>query len=391
MAKTILLAEDSVTIQKVVEMTFAAEDFDVMVAATGQDAVKLALANPPDIVIADLSMEGENGYDICSTLKSLDAHTDVPVLLLHGNASKFDEARARSVGANGEISKPFESQALIDRVKILCGVPVSASQVPAPPKARSVPTPEATDEIAFDTSALSPATKHIRPIKRQGPPPPPPPRKKGPPPPPPPRRKTEPGRGMEGQEAVDAFPLDVTPRPAPPPPRELVASAPSITIEAEMPTGSEISEPLPSFDNPDIPSAPERPPAVTIQGFIGSDLPPPPEGMSLPAPPPPPRPEAEVAPATKVMPEVEVTPTPDEATPTPDGPTPTPVVDEPTPVPELASAAAGGGSEMDAAMREAILKISREVIERVVWEIVPDLAEKIINEELDRLIEGKDE
>ena len=396
MAKTILLAEDSVTIQKVVEMTFAAEDFDVMVAATGQDAIKLALSNQPDIVIADLSMEGENGYDICSTLKSLDAHTDIPVLLLHGNASKFDEARARSVGANGEISKPFESQALTDRVKILCGVPVTASPVPAPAepaKAPPRPTPEATDEIAFDTSALSPATKPVHPTKRQGPPPPP--RKKGPPPPPP-RRRTEPGRSVEAQGQADAaFPLNATPRPTPPPARELVAAAPTITIEAEMPTGSDITEPLPSFDNPEIPSAPTRPPALTMQGFIGADLPPPPEGMSLPLAASPARPA--VAPAAEATPVVEAVPAVDEPTPTlkpvVDEPTPTlkPVVDEPTPKPAPKPEPVSAGGEMDAAMREAILKISREVIERVVWEVVPDLVERIINEELDRLIEGKEE
>ena len=400
MAKTILLAEDSVTIQKVVEMTFAAEDFDIVVASSGQEAVKLALANPPDIVLADLSMEGENGYDVCSTLKSLDVHSEIPVLLLHGNAAKFDEARARAVGANGEITKPFESQALIDRVKILCGVPVSDGQAPAPPPAPPTrpprPAPEATDEIAFDTSALSPATKPVRKTtQRQGPPPPPPPRKKGPPPPP--RRKTEPGPGVEDREAT--FPLDATPRPTPPSPRVLVAAEPSITIEAEPPSGDEITEPLPSFDSPDIPSAPPRQPAMTVRGFIGGDLPPPPQGMPLPVaatsipkaePTPTPVPTPDVAEPTPV-------PTPDVAEPTPvpmpdvaePTPVPTPDVAEPTPTPTPMAASPLG--EMDAAMREAILKICREVIEKVVWEVVPDLAERIINEELDRLVAGNDE
>jgi len=378
MAKTILLAEDSVTIQKVVEMTFAAEDFRIVTAASGQEAVKVALADPPDIVVADLSMEGENGYDICSTLKSLDAHHDIPVLLLHGNASKYDEGRAQAVGANGEITKPFESQTLIDKVKMLCGVPLgdvapAAKAPPPPPK----PRPEATDEIAFDTSALSPATRPPRPTKPAGPPPPPPPppKKKGPPPLP--RRKTAPGRPAE----EETFPLDATPRPAPPAPRELVAAEPAITIEAEMPDVDEAT-PLPSFDNPDIPPAiAPRAPAMTMQGFSGGDLPPPPPGMGLPAAEPP-----DQKPVSGTISTQEPTPA---STPTP---IPAPIPDEHTPLgTPIPKAPAMAVPEVDDAAREMIASIAREVIEKVVWEVVPDLAERIIREELDRLVEGKEE
>ena len=376
MAKTILLAEDSVTIQKVVEMTFAAEDFNIVVATSSQDAVKAALADPPDIVIADLSMEGENGYDICSTLKSLDAHVEIPVLLLHGNASKYDEGRAQAVGANGEISKPFESQTLIDKVKMLCGVPLgdaAPAVKPAPPPPK--PRVETTDEIAFDTSALAPATRPTRPTKPAGPPPPPLPRKKGPPPPPPPRRSTAPGRPVE----QEAFPLDATPRPRPPAPRELVASEPAITIEAEMPDANEVT-PLPSFDNPDIPPAVgPRPPAMTMQGFSGGDLPPPPEGMGLPAMMPP-----EQKPVSGTISAGEPTPTPT--------PRPAPLAEEHTPLGKpIPRAPSMVVPDVDDAAREMFAQIAREVIEKVVWEVVPELAERIIREELDRLVEGKEE
>ncbi len=347
MAKTILLAEDSVTVQKVIQMTFAAEDFTIIVAESGEDAIKVALETPPDIVIADLSLEGEDGYDICSSLKSIDQVANVPILLLHGSASQYSEGRAREVGADGEIAKPFESQTLIDRVKILCGVPVSAPVLRPQPARPAAPASAASGEISIDASSLgeAPSPKASRPTVKQGPPPLPPPRKKKGPPPPPPRRATSPGHAAEAPGGISSpsQAAEATGAAAPPDIAE-----PEIVIEAEPPDSSGGDEPLPSFDNPDIPAAPARPPAITIRGFIGTDLPPPPDGMPLPP---------AGAPVAAPL------------------PAPAPLV--------------AGPPQMDEATRELVLKVSREVIERVVWEVVPDLAERIIREELDRLVEGK--
>ena len=207
MAKTILLAEDSVTVQKVIQMTFAAEDFTIIVAESGEDAIKVALETPPDIVIADLSLEGEDGYDICSSLKSIDQVANVPILLLHGSASQYSEGRAREVGADGEIAKPFESQTLIDRVKILCGVPVSAPVLRPQPARPAAPASAASGEISIDASSLgeAPSPKASRPTVKQGPPPLPPPRKKKGPPPPPPRRATSPGHAAEAPGGISRY------------------------------------------------------------------------------------------------------------------------------------------------------------------------------------------
>jgi CheY-like chemotaxis protein len=119
MPKTILLADDSVTIQKVVGISFANEDVELLTVDNGDDAVAQARERRPDLVLADIAMPGLDGYAVCETLKRDPAMRHVPVLLLSGTFETFDEARAREVGADGHVTKPFEAQALVDRVNDL--------------------------------------------------------------------------------------------------------------------------------------------------------------------------------------------------------------------------------------------------------------------------------
>ncbi|HTP27767.1 MAG TPA: response regulator, partial [Anaeromyxobacteraceae bacterium] len=130
MAKTLLLADDSVTIQKVVGMTFAGEDFDITTVDNGEDALARARQRSPDVILADVVMPRRNGYELCEAIKSDPSLRHIPVLLLAGTFEAFDEARARAVRADGHIAKPFESQSLIDKVKEVMG---SAATVAAPP------------------------------------------------------------------------------------------------------------------------------------------------------------------------------------------------------------------------------------------------------------------
>ncbi|MBK6848159.1 MAG: response regulator [Proteobacteria bacterium] len=117
MAKHILLAEDSVTMQKAIEMTLAGEDVTLTVTATVDEALARARQRRPDLVLADLSLPGKNGYDLAAAIKQEDR--SIPVLLLHGSAVTFDPQRAMRSGAEGEVVKPFETQELIDRVNAL--------------------------------------------------------------------------------------------------------------------------------------------------------------------------------------------------------------------------------------------------------------------------------
>ena len=113
MPKTLLLADDSVTIQKVVGISFANEDVRIVTVDNGDDAVARAKEIRPDIVLADVVMPGKSGYEVCAALKADPALSGVPVLLLTGTFETFDEERAGRVGADGHITKPFEAQALV--------------------------------------------------------------------------------------------------------------------------------------------------------------------------------------------------------------------------------------------------------------------------------------
>lgn len=128
MPKTILLADDSVTIQKVVGISFANEDVVLLTVDNGDDAVARARETRPDLVLADVMMPGRDGYDVCETLKADPELRHVPVLLLSGTFEPYDEERAERVGANGHITKPFEAQALVDQVNAL----LAQTAAPAP-------------------------------------------------------------------------------------------------------------------------------------------------------------------------------------------------------------------------------------------------------------------
>jgi CheY-like chemotaxis protein len=127
MPRHLLLADDSVTIQKVVGITFAAEDFTVTTVDNGEDALARAREQRPDVILADVVMPRRNGYELCEAVKSDPALSGVPVLLLAGAFEAFDEARAKAVRADGHIGKPFESQPSSTRC---------ASSRAAPPRRR---------------------------------------------------------------------------------------------------------------------------------------------------------------------------------------------------------------------------------------------------------------
>ncbi len=136
MSKKLLLADDSITIQKVIGITFANEDYELTVVDNGDTALERAREIHPDLVLADVFMPGRNGYELCAAIKQDPALQHIPVLLLTGTFEPFDEEKARRASADSWISKPFESQNLIDRVEEL----LSAAPTPAaPPAAAAAP------------------------------------------------------------------------------------------------------------------------------------------------------------------------------------------------------------------------------------------------------------
>ncbi len=116
MSKKILLADDSVTIQKVITITFASEDYELEIVGDGDAAIEKAKEFLPDIILADVAMPGKTGYEVSKIIKNDPRLGHIPVLLLAGTFEPLDEAEAARVMSDGCIVKPFESQELIDKV-----------------------------------------------------------------------------------------------------------------------------------------------------------------------------------------------------------------------------------------------------------------------------------
>ncbi|OQY18737.1 MAG: hypothetical protein B6I36_06275 [Desulfobacteraceae bacterium 4572_35.1] len=119
MSRRLLLADDSVTIQKVIEITLADKDYVLRIASDGNEALQMASNETPDLILADVFMPGKDGYEVCSAVRSDPDLKDIPVLLLAGTFEPFDKDKAKAVGANDWIVKPFSSQALVDKIEEL--------------------------------------------------------------------------------------------------------------------------------------------------------------------------------------------------------------------------------------------------------------------------------
>jgi CheY-like chemotaxis protein len=119
---TLLLADDSVTIQRVVALTFADQPVRLVVAKDGQDAINRMATDRPDLVLADTNMPCVDGYEVARWVRQQPHLSAVPVLLLAGITDPVDEQRLHDSGANGVLEKPFEPSHVISRVKELLGI-----------------------------------------------------------------------------------------------------------------------------------------------------------------------------------------------------------------------------------------------------------------------------
>ena len=123
MPQTLLLADDSVTIQRVIELTFADEDIDVVAVSDGDQAIARLDTVPPDILLVDVGMPGKSGYEVAAYVKQSPRLSHIPVVLLTGAFEPVDEAKAAGAGCDGVLAKPFEPQMVIGRVKELLNRP----------------------------------------------------------------------------------------------------------------------------------------------------------------------------------------------------------------------------------------------------------------------------
>jgi CheY-like chemotaxis protein len=378
--KSLLLADDSVTIQKAVQMTFKAEDVTLIVVSDGNEALARAKAAKPDLILADVEMPGVGGYELCEKVRADAAIRHIPVLLL-GGGTPVDPAKAIAVGANGHMAKPFDSQKLIDQVKQILANP---KMVPVAAAASAGARPSASVAGSARPSGMSPVAGGPGAGPRPAPSRPVAPASRPPPRPQPgapdstltmARPPTSPGM----KPAAPTSRPPGGPRPAGPP-----GSRPPGTV----PPGSRPPQPgarAPMAPGPRPPAPPGARPPQARPAVAG-----PPAAKPIPPRPPPERLQgAGPAPGDEDLP-MEVDEIVEESTasaPPPLRPVPPPASRQPSlsVVPD----GKGGGDGGEALLREALSKASREVIEKIAWEVVPELAETIIREELERLMKER--
>jgi CheY-like chemotaxis protein len=254
---TLLLADDSVTIQRVIELTFADEDIRVVAVSDGNQAIARVEAEAPDIVLADVGMPGKTGYEVSSYIKHQPRLAHIPVLLLTGAFEPIDPQKAAEAGCDGVLAKPFEPQLVIGRVKQLLsrppGAPLASSASAAPriddPSFLSTSMVDYLDELdtalakplgARRETAAAPDEDHgiARSLVKSGP--------------------REPGEMDDRWDLT--FPSQAA-EDLPPP------SAPSEAIERVSPSApAPANTPEPTLSHPSTPGPPARPPAGPAPG-----------------------------------------------------------------------------------------------------------------------------
>lgn len=425
MAKRILLADDSITIQKVVELTFSDGDYEVTAVNNGTKAVQKLSEMRPDIILSDIIMPEKNGYEVCEYVKSHPEYRSIPVILLTGTFEPFDPDRADKAGCDAVVTKPFESQSLIHKVEELIEAaksqaptaqtaavttpttgPVESPFATAPPQpkvsetfatgtfpssgevfASSGSSSRPTTEIPLDEPPPSGETRAFPKMSFDDMPPPPPttgagetrafpkltfediPKPASPPPPPPPPSSPWDEPAPTGGGETKAFPKmsfedfqKSEPAPMTPPP----SPTPETPPWDSRPSGNfEVSEPSGSAPWDEQPVGETK--AFPKMSFEDLD--------KTPA-----KPAAEE--------ELSFTPPPP---PPPPAPAPAPV---PAAASSTASASSGSSSsssgelsdeQIDKIARRVVQLLSDQVVRNIAWEVIPDLAETVVKERIRQL------
>ena len=145
----LVLAEDSPTIQKLVQLCFKSEDIEVHCFEDGTSTLEYLKTGPADVVLlADVAIPGLDGYKLCRAVKQNPKTASTPVVLLVGVFDGFDVQRAEQVGYDCRLTKPLGALELVDLVKKLLEAPVPHTGSAKSPS----PLPEGPDsdgELAF--------------------------------------------------------------------------------------------------------------------------------------------------------------------------------------------------------------------------------------------------
>ena len=117
----VLLVDDDAAVRSAVSGALAGEGYDVACLGDAEEALRQALAEPPAVVLLDVTMPRLDGWELCEILRRQSQTRDVPVLFLTGRTDVRDRITAMQVGGTDFISKPFHAKDLRAKVRALVG------------------------------------------------------------------------------------------------------------------------------------------------------------------------------------------------------------------------------------------------------------------------------
>ncbi|MBI5482865.1 MAG: response regulator [Deltaproteobacteria bacterium] len=400
MSIKLLLADDSITIQKVIGIIFGGDDYSLTVVDNGKSAIDKALELDPDVLVIDALMPGMSGYEVCETVRATPALASKPILILTGSFEPFDEDKARKCGADDFLAKPFESQQIVNKVRELAELGSSrlssllstetaassaTTESAAPPEsiAASVPAAEELQESAPSDiwGAFTPDTE-MSPSADLTP------------------ESSSSTLSDTFETDVDVFAMINEDSDS-----QLVQSEAAPSTSSHQHTGTQwipVEEHTFEFEEEKIAEIPQPdftvPPDSDSDSGFGEIVFEEEAPVQTPT-----EPVEAVEPAEAVYqaPEPEAAPVfePFAAfdAPVAEIETVAPVIAAPAaasvepaavPVAESVPAAGAAGVLSEEQLKAAIMAASKEVIERIVWEVVPDLAEALIRDAIRKIKEG---
>lgn len=121
--KKILIVDDQVEVRELVQVTLEIGDYQILLAENGRQAVEIAKAEHPDIILLDVMMPGSDidGLEACRRIKSDPATADITIVMLSAKGQEFDIENGKFAGADDYFTKPFSPIALIEKVESVIG------------------------------------------------------------------------------------------------------------------------------------------------------------------------------------------------------------------------------------------------------------------------------
>jgi len=110
----VLIIEDNKTIQRLVQIVFEREGFDVSMASDGSDGLRQAFLKPPQIIILDIMMDGLHGFEVCKMLRANSNMRKTAIIITSARSFKSDIDKGMELGADSYVVKPFSPKELLE-------------------------------------------------------------------------------------------------------------------------------------------------------------------------------------------------------------------------------------------------------------------------------------